>query len=231
MRGEEMLALEVGIEGEKSSTSVLADIDRVLEKAIIELHEIDIFAVAIGPGSFTGLRSGIATIQAFASTIGRPSIGIPTLHAIAHVVGPSSNVCALIPAGRGEIYAQLLALEQDGTITEREAPVHIKPATLIEKFGGIVKDLTFAGSGARLIQEALADKRSQEGSGQMQNTAPGILYPENDWRFIVETGALAPSIATLALKADADGNSLFGKVLKPLYVRPSDAELNERCRA
>src|SRR5262244_1238163 len=79
------------------------------------LADVDVFAVASGPGSFTGLRIGIATIKALSTTLERPCAGIPTLDAIAHAGGASVRSVALMPAGRGEVFAQLFSVSADGT--------------------------------------------------------------------------------------------------------------------
>ncbi|MGH9903089.1 MAG: tRNA (adenosine(37)-N6)-threonylcarbamoyltransferase complex dimerization subunit type 1 TsaB, partial [Pyrinomonadaceae bacterium] len=105
-RGARTLAVVRG-EGNTHSASALGEIDAALRAARAELSEVDLFAVASGPGSFTGLRAGLATVMAFATTLARPAVGVPTLHAVAHAAGAGERVLALIPAGRGEVFAQL----------------------------------------------------------------------------------------------------------------------------
>lgn len=231
VRGTEVIALVAGAEGQKSSASVLGDIDAALKAALVEVGDVDLFAVAVGPGSFTGLRAGIATIQSFASTLGRPSIGVQTLHAVAHAARPSTRMFASIPAGRGEVYAQLLAVDLDGEVSELGAPVHIKPSALLETADTLVDGVTFAGSGARLIREALPAKENQDGAGASPSARSQSLTQRGRWRFNLDSGPLAPSLAALALKAFEGGRASSAQDLKPVYVRLSDAELNEQCRA
>src|SRR3712207_6431136 len=131
LRGRRLLSLERA-ELEKSSASVLQGVDAALGRASLELGEVDLFAAAVGPGSFTGLRAGIATVQAFAATLGRPAVGVQTLHAIALASGSRDRVVATIPAGRGEVFAQVLSVDERGSVSELSKPAHIDPRVLLE---------------------------------------------------------------------------------------------------
>ena len=66
--------------------SILPTIDKMLDSAGIKFDAIDGFAIALGPGSFTSLRVGLATVKAFAMSTGKPVVGIPTLDIIANGV-------------------------------------------------------------------------------------------------------------------------------------------------
>src|ERR1043166_8042437 len=83
MRGGEVVGTSNGDPAVSHSNTLLADLDRLLSETRIKLPHIDLFAVAAGPGSFTGLRIGIATVKALAATLDRPCAAIPTLQAIA----------------------------------------------------------------------------------------------------------------------------------------------------
>src|SRR6185295_791103 len=77
-RGEQVLGVISGDPQISHSNTLLRDVDKLLTQTQITLPEIDLFAVATGPGSFTGLRIGIATTKALAATLDRPTAGIPT---------------------------------------------------------------------------------------------------------------------------------------------------------
>jgi tRNA threonylcarbamoyladenosine biosynthesis protein TsaB len=88
------------------SERLLPAVDRVLALAGTALDEVDAFAVSIGPGSFTGLRVGLATVKAFAFGSGRPVAAVPTLAALAaRAAGAPGCVAAALDARRGELYA------------------------------------------------------------------------------------------------------------------------------
>jgi tRNA threonylcarbamoyladenosine biosynthesis protein TsaB len=96
------------------SASVLEDsiipvMDRVLDSAKIKFSQIDGFAIALGPGSFTSLRVGLSTVKAFGMATKKPVVGIPSLDIIAQGVslGACDQICVLNDARRGKVYAAL----------------------------------------------------------------------------------------------------------------------------
>jgi tRNA threonylcarbamoyladenosine biosynthesis protein TsaB len=88
---------------------ILPALDRILASAGIKFGQIDGFAIALGPGSFTSLRVGLATVKAFAMSTDKPVVGIPTMDIIARGVGlgDCDEICVLNDARRGKVYACL----------------------------------------------------------------------------------------------------------------------------
>src|SRR4030081_2020973 len=117
-RGNVELATRTGDPRVSQSFSLLNDISDILRQASASLHEVDLFACASGPGSFTGLRIRLATVKALAASLNRPCVGIPTLQAVGHAAAPSSATVALLPAGRGEVFAQMFSVSKYGTVSE-----------------------------------------------------------------------------------------------------------------
>ncbi|HKR10897.1 MAG TPA: tRNA (adenosine(37)-N6)-threonylcarbamoyltransferase complex dimerization subunit type 1 TsaB [Pyrinomonadaceae bacterium] len=134
-RGDEVLGVIGGDPAISHSNTLLADVDKLLAQTQLDLAAIDLFAVATGPGSFTGLRIGIATIKALADTLGRPCIGIPTLEAVALSSGRSERSVALLPAGRGEVFTQLFSVPDEDSVEALDEPAHVPPAQLSERYG------------------------------------------------------------------------------------------------
>src|SRR6267154_879592 len=143
-RGTLQLATRKGDPQVSQSNSLLSDISSSLEEAGLALQDVDLLACASGPGSFTGLRIGIATLKALAATLDRPCAGIPTLQAVAHSAGLSPATVALLPAGRGEVFAQMFSVSDYQTVTEIDSPAHLSPKRLVEKYGAQM-DLIWAG--------------------------------------------------------------------------------------
>jgi tRNA threonylcarbamoyladenosine biosynthesis protein TsaB len=106
LRGATVLA-ELAEEPERPpSETLLPAIDRALAQAGVNLDALDGFAVAIGPGSFTGLRVALATVKAFAFGAARPVAAVPTLAALAATAGDVDGpLAAILDARRGEVYA------------------------------------------------------------------------------------------------------------------------------
>ena len=90
------------------SERLMTEIDHVLQQSGLTAHDIDIFGVAIGPGSFTGLRIGLSTAKGFSYATGKPIVSVPTLEAFAwnfpYCMHP---VCIMLDARKGEVYAAL----------------------------------------------------------------------------------------------------------------------------
>src|SRR5690349_12511663 len=154
VRGAEVIAGSNGDPAISHSNTLLADLDQLLNHAKIKLSEIDLFAVAAGPGSFTGLRIGIATIKALAATLARPTAAIPTLQAVALAGGPADASVALLPAGRGEVFAQLFSVANDGALTQQDNASHITPQKMFDKYGSLEK-LLWCGEGANAQRELI----------------------------------------------------------------------------
>ena len=205
-RGDEVLASLTGDSAVSHSNTLLSDIDRVLGEAQVELTAIDVFAVATGPGSFTGLRIGIATVKGLAATLDRPTAGVPTLHAVALAAGPSPRSVALLPAGRGEVFAQLFFVTEDGLVTELDKATHISPSRLLEKYGSL-ESVLWCGDGAIANKALLEEGASAEGK-----LAPAVTN-------------LAMYVARLALMKFREKQLVHPDALQAMYVRPSDAEL------
>jgi tRNA threonylcarbamoyladenosine biosynthesis protein TsaB len=224
MRGPQILASAVGDAKVSHSNTLLHDIEQVLKSSNLSIQEVALFAASAGPGSFTGLRIGLATVKALAATLSRPCVGIPTLHALARAAGPSNATVAMLPAGRGELFAQLLSVSPDGEITEHDVAAHLPPLTLIEKYGELT-DLKWAGAGAYLYRDLIGE----------QAVGRGIEFQEDDsksggWKLAKREQHLAKEIALLALESFQLGAEDAAETLRAIYVRPSDPELREQCR-
>ena len=229
--GSTELAACTGDPQVSQSASLLSDIDDCLKAAGVSLAEVRLFACASGPGSFTGLRIGIATLKALAASLKQPCVGIPTLQAVAHAAGRSGATVALLPAGRGEVFAQEFSVSDDGTVIELDAAAHLSPQRLIERYAAVT-NLRWAGSGAHLQREFLAGYAQAHGIAFVDES-PGSndTQPQfSVWTLAAKEANLAKSVAALALHLFQAGKMQSPQSLRAIYVRPSDAELNEQCR-
>ena len=93
----------------------MTEIDHVLRQAGLKISDIDVFAVAIGPGSFTGLRIGLSTVKGFSYATGKPIVSVPTLEALAwnfpYCIYP---VCTMLDARKKEVYTALFKWDKEG---------------------------------------------------------------------------------------------------------------------
>jgi tRNA threonylcarbamoyladenosine biosynthesis protein TsaB len=232
-RGKLQLATRNGDPLVSQSNSLLSDIHNCLEEAGLSLPEVAVLACASGPGSFTGLRIGIATLKGLAATLDRPCVGIPTLQAVAHAAGPSRATVSLLPAGRGEVFAQMFSVSSvagEDLVEAIDTSAHLSPQKLIERYGTFA-DLRWAGSGAHLQREAIENGALARGISfaEISPAAPSTT-PARGWELAALETNLAKHVAALALAAFQTGRIQSPSSLSAIYVRPSDAELNERCR-
>ena len=224
MRGTEVLSTRVGDPHVSHSNRLLQEIADSLEKAHASMSDVDLFAAAVGPGSFTGLRIGLATIKALAVTLGRPCLGIHTLHILARSAGASAATVAVLPAGRGEVFVQLFAVSQEDTVTEIDRPAHLSPATMITKYGGLPV-LRWCGEGSQIHRELIRNHARERGIEFQEDAVVHEARPQLGWILAAQVMNLSTHLGALALKEFERGEAVVPANLTALYVRPSDAEL------
>jgi tRNA threonylcarbamoyladenosine biosynthesis protein TsaB len=180
------------------------DLALLLEAADLPFEAVDAFAVAVGPGSFTGLRVGIATMQGLAVAAGKPLVGVSALDALAWSmpVG-TAQVATWIDAWRGEVYAALYA---DRIVVA--GPVVAAPALLLADLAARGKRTVFAGDGAAAHRAVIA-------------SALGKVAVFADPLVPLLAGVIG-QLATISLNS---GQRPLPDAIRPLYVRRPDAEL------
>ena len=224
------LATRIGDPKVSQSATLLKDISECFDEAGAKLVEVDLFACASGPGSFTGLRIGIATLKALAASLDRPCVGIPTLQTVAHAGGISAATVALLPAGRGEVFAQKFSVAEDGKVVELDSAAHLSPAALLTRYGAL-KNLKWAGNGAHLHRSLLAKYADKQGIYFFEDLIEEkkAEHSVGIWELAAPEPNLAKHVATLALQLFQSAALQLPHSLKAIYVRPSDAELNQKC--
>jgi tRNA threonylcarbamoyladenosine biosynthesis protein TsaB len=184
------------------------DLMRALEAAGVGVDRIDLLAVAVGPGSFTGLRVGIATLQGLASARGLRIVPVSSLEALAREAARTNMADALIApwvdGQRGEVFASLYAPDAGSIV---EAPVSATPAETLRAWRSALgrQPVIFTGDGAVRYRDAI----SATLGGQ-----PHILEP---------VPALAAPVARIA--AREPHRAVLPHAVVPVYVRRPDADL------
>ena len=226
-RGKNELASRNGDPGVSHSNSLLADINESLNDAELKLADVELFACASGPGSFTGLRIGLATIKGLAATLHRSCAGVPTLSAVAHSAGKSDNTVALLTAGRGEVFAQMFSVAGD-EVVELNSAAHLSPQKLIERYGEF-PSLVWAGPGAELHRALLQEHAGRQGIEFVAQSAASDVN-KDCWRLAPPATNLAQHVSALALRLFSRGQLQDAESLRAIYVRPSDAEIKQPWR-
>ena len=210
LRGDDVLAELPGDAAHTHATRLPGDLMTVLDRAHLALADVEVFAVATGPGSFTGLRVGIATMQALALAAGRPLVGVSVLDALARsaagVAFVGARVATWVDAWRGEVYAALFA-----GVDELEGASVELPDRILPRLRGT--RTLFIGDGAAAHRDAI-----QSAMGSHGELAPALEPP------------LAGIIGRLA-RADVEAGRRPGPAdIQPLYVRRPDVELTRDAR-
>jgi tRNA threonylcarbamoyladenosine biosynthesis protein TsaB len=232
MRSTALLDSVKGVADESHSVNLLQQIESLLERNQVTLRDVDLFATATGPGSFTGLRIGLATIKGFAHSLGRTAIGIPTLSAVAHSAGRSPKTCALLQAGRGEVFAQMFSVDEDGEVSELSNAEHLPPAEVLRRMAAVAP-LRWAGPGARIYAQAIEERARELGINFQKRashaSSPGDEANDADsWTLVDDDPVLAEHVALLAWREVQETDTArYAEDLHAIYVRPSDAELNK----
>jgi tRNA threonylcarbamoyladenosine biosynthesis protein TsaB len=151
VRDATLLAERRAPAGTPAAEGLLPELDALLREAGIALEAVEAFAVSIGPGSFTSLRIGIATLKGLAFGSRRPVAPVPTLAAVARSAGPAEGpVVALLDARRGELYAG--AWRRGGEEPDPSVPEDVyTPEALLAR---LPERALLVGEGARVLAEA-----------------------------------------------------------------------------
>jgi tRNA threonylcarbamoyladenosine biosynthesis protein TsaB len=210
LRGDDVLAEVPGDASRSHAERLPGDLMAVLDRARLALAEVEVFAVATGPGSFTGLRVGIATMQGLALAANRPLVGVSVLDALARVAGAggedAGRVATWVDAWRGEVYAALY----DGAREVERASVEHPESILARRHG---TRTLFIGDGAATHREIITHLMG----------AQGLLAP-------VLEPPLAGIIGRLARAEIAAGRRPGPADIEPLYVRRPAVELARNAR-
>ncbi len=133
------------------SQTLLPMVESMLKCADLTLSDIDVIAVTEGPGSFTGLRIGIASVKGMAMGAGKKCIPVSTLEAIAYnFVGIDGVICCAMDARCGQVYNALFRSE-NGIITRLCEDRAVKAADLYEELKAQSDRVILAGDGAELL--------------------------------------------------------------------------------
>lgn len=190
------------------SEQLMPHIADMLDKASVLKEQIDSIAVAVGPGSFTGLRIGLATAKGLAYAWDVPIAGVSTPECLAwNCLGCSDRICALIDAQKGNVYASLYEWKRNELIELED--VHVAPLdTVLDNLAASGMPVVFAGDGALLGRERITAK------SELFRMAPATMV-------IPRAGSVALAGAAKLAAGLADDCM----TLTPAYKRRSEAEV------
>ncbi len=206
---ETNLMAEVNIDSSSTySERLLPAVDFLLKTNKLSIQDIDGFAVAVGPGSFTGIRIGLSTVKSFSFASGKPVAGVSTLKALAEKLRlfQAHLLCPLLDAKKGEIYAALFESKGDKLFE-----VISQGAYSPDRFFSLLPShriVTFIGNGVDVYRKKI------------------FQYFKDKARFSRRSPFIAHEIGRLGYEMLKKKKGMSAVELEPLYFRKSQAEEN-----
>ena len=194
--------------GHTHSETLLPMVEAVLRTCGKTVNDIDLFACTAGPGSFTGVRIGAATLKGIAFGRGKPCVGVSTLESLAtNAIAFDGIICPAMNARRSQVYNALFSCE-GGVLTRLCDDRALAISELGEELAALDKPIYLVGDGAVLVYDALKETLGEK----------LILLPER----LVNQSGYSTALCALALYR----NGIYGTdaELSPVYLRPSQAE-------
>ncbi|MBQ8408669.1 MAG: tRNA (adenosine(37)-N6)-threonylcarbamoyltransferase complex dimerization subunit type 1 TsaB [Clostridia bacterium] len=197
--------------GNTHSQTLLPAVEQILKISEVSIDEVDAFACSTGPGSFTGVRIGVATVKGLAYSKNKPCVSISTLDALAYNLRGFDGIFSpVMNARRNQVYNALFECK-DSVITRLCPDRALSISELDEELSSVDKSIYLSGDGYEITERGFDKTRIE---------------------FVPERQRLqsAYSVACCALQRIKEGQILTDAELVPIYLRPSQAERerNER---
>ena len=226
---DKTVKLQMNNNDEKThSQKIMPMIDEILNKTNLTLNDINLISCCIGPGSFTGVRIGIATSKAFCDTKRISAVGVSSLESLAYQVNKEGIVCSIIDAGHGNVYAGLFELklvnqeikiinkhlmflslkDENNTLTNKNLINFIKNSKNTNNIDILNKNIYFIGDAAKIYKELILS----------------LILP-NKIEVCEYCNSSATFIGILGYMNYKEGNYGDSSILSPLYLRKSQAEI------
>ena len=190
------------------SENLMPMTDQVIRASGLELFDIDAFAIAAGPGSFTGLRIGSATVKGLAEAMEKPVIEVPTVNALAqNMSGYEGNIVPLMDARRNETYTGIFTFDKGELVVEREQCA-VPVSDILADINARGRKTVFLGDGVSVFAEQI----------EKECVVPYLFAPAS-LRL-----QRASSVAVLAEEYYNHGKYVSASEHKPIYLRVSQAE-------
>jgi tRNA threonylcarbamoyladenosine biosynthesis protein TsaB len=196
--------------GAKHGDTLLPYLEEALRSCAMDLQAIDLIAVGVGPGSFTGTRVGVSTAKALAYGLAKPVVGIISLEVLAAAIEDNDvAVAPLIDAYKGEVFAGLYQKRREAMPQTLLAPFHASPEQALKRIQDFSKagPVKVLGSGLRRYEVHFATQKNWQLLEARFDALPPILLAE-----------------LAILKYHKLGGDDV-EALQPCYVRASDAQL------
>lgn len=204
---DDLLLGEYTINHKKThSQKIMPMVEQLLSDLELTPQDIDIYAAAVGPGSFTGLRIGVATIKALAHATGKKVVSVGTLEALAYNLPYTEHIIVpIMDARRNNVFTASYIWDED--FKEIGEPEGITIEECVESCGNFL-DTIFVGDGAVVHKDYIIEKLGDK-----------AVFPHG-----AVLNARASSVAALAMDRVRKGETESYLDMKPYYIKKSQAE-------
>jgi tRNA threonylcarbamoyladenosine biosynthesis protein TsaB len=186
---------------------LMPSIQWLLDSSRISIEDIDVFAISIGPGSFTGLRIGLSTVKGLSYATKKPIVPVPTLDAFARTLPFCPYlICPMLDARKNEVYTGLYRW-RDGLCEKIMPETAINPGELLKK---VNEPVVLMGEGAKIYKELIIDILKTRAIF----APPSKMVPS------------ASTVAEIAVERLHQGITADPIALTPFYIRKSEAEIH-----
>lgn len=201
------------------SQKLMPMIDDAFKKSNLSLDDVNLISCCVGPGSFTGVRIGIATAKAFADSKTIPTVGVTSLNALAYNLNQDGLICSLINANNGNVYAGLFEINKGKTLKSKLDFLALKDLNgnislnslrdFVEVNNELYSNIYFVGDGAVLYKD-LIEK---------------LILKRYLITVIDEQTSTGMSIGKIGYDKYKNGEYGDSSFLSPIYLRKPQAEL------
>lgn len=189
------------------SQTLMPMVQSLLDCTCIKIEEIDLFAVCVGPGSFTGIRIGVSAIKGMAMALNKPCVAVSTLDAMSYnFIGNNCIVCAVMDARCNQVYNANYDINEE-KINKLDKDSAVSIDELYKKLKTFNKKIMLVGDGANLCYNRFSQK-----SSNICLAAEHLRYQN------------AVGVANAGLKLYNEGKTISAAELMPVYLRLPQAE-------
>jgi tRNA threonylcarbamoyladenosine biosynthesis protein TsaB len=204
MKDETLLGEYILASGSHHYSNLMPSLDELLNKIGLALDTLDALIVALGPGSFTGIRIGLSVVKGLSQSLSIPAIGVSTLLGLAHQIPYCKyDICPLVASRRGEIFIALFRWDSHGQLVRCKKDTCVKIAELESVIAGktVFVGNNFSQQGP-IVKDLLGPK--------------ALLAPAHIWNL------RASSLVLEGLRTLREGDADCSSELVPIYLREAD---------
>lgn len=231
------------------SQKLMPMIDDMFKKSNLSLDDIDLLACCLGPGSFTGIRIGIATIKAFADVKNIPTVGVTSLESLAYNIDGNGFICPIIDCKNENVYSSLFVSKNyiysqigdniaDSIDNSLDKIIEYLSNNLVDDCslsdssitGDSTNEITFIGDGSVLYKDLIISKFSEQNfkikfiEYIMPECSKNIQVPNLELNFSENNVQSSISLAKCAYGKYLNKEFGDSNFISPLYLRKSQAE-------